>query len=81
MGMRNRGEGDRGGGVRRHLYYGVFVVVTCVASLHFISLQEDWRGISHSFQKRRRSQSNPPIAVILLRFKTIAIGKDAIESL
>ena len=37
MEMRNRGEGDGGGGVRRHLYYGVFVVVTCVVSLHLTS--------------------------------------------
>ena len=79
MGMRNRGEGDRGGGVRRHLYYGVFVVVTCVASLHLTSQKIE--NFSHSFQKRRCSQSNPSIAVFLLRFKTIAIGKDAIESL
>lgn len=51
MGMRNRGEGDGGGGVRRHLYYGVFVVVTCVVSLHLTSQKIE--NISHSFQEEK----------------------------
>ena len=51
MEMRNRGEGDGGGGVRRHLYYGVFVVVTCVASLHLTSQKIE--NFSHSFQEEK----------------------------
>ena len=69
--MRNRGEGD-GGGVRKHLYYGVFVVITCVASLHFKRIGEVFHN---HFRKRQCSQSNPTIAVILLRFKTARYWK------